>query len=49
MINGELKVEYSENLYLKDLEYKYHTLTYSRSEAEKGFSIVTEKRPRPKN
>jgi hypothetical protein len=49
MVNGELKVEYSENRYQQDLEYKYHTLTYKRSEAEKGFSIVTENRTRPKN
>ena len=49
MVKGELKVEYSENLYQKDLEYQYHTLTYKHAEAEKGLMIVSEKRQRPTN
>jgi hypothetical protein len=48
LVNGKLKVEFSENLYNQDLDYKFHTLTYHKAATEKGFSIISEKRPRPK-
>jgi hypothetical protein len=49
MINGGLKVTYSENKYQRDLDYRLNTLVYTRAEAENGFRIISEKRPRPQN
>lgn len=49
LVNGSLKIEYSENKYREDEDYKFHTLTYKKAEGEKGFRVVTDKRKRPKN
>ena len=49
LVNGKLKIGYSENQYREDRDYIFHTLTYKKAEAEKGFTVKTEKRERPKN
>jgi hypothetical protein len=49
MNNGTLTVEYDENRYTESAEYKVSRLVYKSAEAEKGFSITTEKKERPKD
>ena len=49
LVNGELKVEYSEIHYGEKREFEFYTLTYKRNEAEKGLMIITEKRNITKN
>lgn len=46
---GILRIEYEDNLYRESLDYSITKLVYKHAEAEKGFSIKTEKGARPKN
>lgn len=46
---GILSIEFEDNLYRESMDYTVTKLVYKHSEADKGFSIKTEKRDRPKN